>query len=764
MADNKIIAATLKIGVEVDKASQRAAEKALGELSGAGAATLGAGGGGVGKSPAAERGISRPSGSPWGPQRSGVQPPPLGIPLGATPPWAFQQPYFNDKVPSAEGRMAFPTPPGRISWPDPFSARPARGVSSGKIGVNAGSLWDKPLDASSGLLGGQTGSPIVPEIKDLAKAIKKSEDTATKIEKETVKREKKREEDEKKAGSFAHGFWQSALPGFASPFLKKGPGMQQQALGQLTGSLVGGTGRMAMGIAGGLASTVFQGIGGIQQALTAIPGGGIAAGMLGNAAGFSKMALEKQKMELELMPYLGGKGTAGITGAGFKYGALNPLEALSKVGGFLQAGGGTLKGAEQQGMLGMSFAAQQLYGVGGETSGAFLRAGRRGGMAGVEAGGAGAGSRAFTETVADAFKLGLEGSELTSYMKSMAEGISRWEQTGIPVARESIASMAGGLAGMGIGGARGVNVATSMAGVGQGLAMRGPKNMSELMVLQTLGGYKGGGAEDYWQAKLKLEKGGFGAEELGTLYKRMMKAGGSGATAKGTMQMLLSRLGVNIAPSEIDLIAANATGVATIGQKETLARLQADRERVGAKAPRTDKDILGGAAGRVGGAVQKQAGIVTEQMGVGANILDTVQNFEKATTKFASAFENIISGPLAGFSDGLVAMSEESMRYAADIKKRGWLEATTKEIEKQFPTVAKAAETVGDVAYEFIQNVKAMNVGMVALVSPIGMLGVAIKTAVDVAYPDTGTGPAPSSGYSGVSPEPDWMRGWVTAQ
>ena len=605
----------------------------------------------------------------------------LGVVSGSEAAGALGRGFANvGRLPPGSGRTYPRTKEGVLdlsNWEGRGHERKTALTSIDKDGSllsGVGSLGAGGLDKSKAALVVSLDSleqSVTKTAKEMDKAAKETAKTSR--EATALERRKKREEEkiiaaEKKKGTFLHGFLQSALPSPAAAMLARGPGMKQEAFGQVMGASLKGIGT-------GLGNISFSGMAGLQQAVGAIPGvGGFMAGMLGNAASFTGLAIEHQKLGLGMLPYSGGMNKGGISSAGLQYAGLNALESMPIMQNFLQAGGGTLKGAKQQGMSGLPFAAQTLYGIDAETSGAFLRGGRRGGISGVAAGGEGAGGKAFTSTVADGMKLGLEGSELTKYMKIMADGINRWEQTGIPLARESISSLSGGLASLGIGGTRGVNVASSITNAAQGLSMRGPNNMAELMVLRNLGGYAGGGQEEYWKAKLKLEKGNFSEKEMTSMFKQMMLAGGGGAAGKGTMQSLLSQVGVKMSSSEMDLIEASALGTITPAQQKDLAKMRKERERVGKGAPKDSSAILGGAKAGVdteAGLMKQKADLTNLQISVGKQIAGNVLGLETASTKMTAAFTTIVTPALNAFTKGALSLSESALLLAAAIGEKG---------------------------------------------------------------------------------------------
>lgn len=104
------------------------------------------------------------------------------------------------------------------------------------------------------------------------------------------------------AGAFYQGF----LHGLGATFIRRGPGMTRQALGQAAGTFVRGA-----------LSAPFTGLSGITTALHAIPGvGPLGAGALQSAMGNAQQALALQRQELDLGPlvnFAGGGPEGGLT-------------------------------------------------------------------------------------------------------------------------------------------------------------------------------------------------------------------------------------------------------------------------------------------------------------------------------------------------------------------------------------------------------------------------------------------------------------------
>jgi len=94
------------------------------------------------------------------------------------------------------------------------------------------------------------------------------------------------------------------MGGMAGMFMQRGPGFWRQFAGQRIGGMVRGAGVAGQGLA-------FGGVGGMQQALSAIPLGGVLAGQLGAVAGFSQRALQFQQQRLQAAPFAAPVSTSG---------------------------------------------------------------------------------------------------------------------------------------------------------------------------------------------------------------------------------------------------------------------------------------------------------------------------------------------------------------------------------------------------------------------------------------------------------------------
>ena len=313
----------------------------------------------------------------------------------------------------------------------------------------------------------------------------------------------------------------------------------------------------------------------------------------------------------------------------------------------LQAGGGGVGTAQGQGAINAGLAAQTMFGVGGGTSGAFLQGGRRGGLVG----GKGKAGGMLTSALGDAMRLGLEGSEITKYMEQMANGIMQWEQTGIPVNKDSLKSIGEEVGKAGIGGPRGLAIAGGLQNYAQGLSKRGIQSGADFMMLQELGGYKGGGAEEYERALIQMEKmkgasltGAGAGTGMGNFIKKILGTGGEGASGRLHLGKVLQGIGVDASTSEVKAIAMQALGEELSPEQQKMIQSVQSRRKAGAQRAGTldtPGKLLAAAQGEVPGGLQKQADLRNKQINMGAKMLPIVQGLAASSANMATAFTTL---------------------------------------------------------------------------------------------------------------------------
>lgn len=596
-----------------------------------------------------------------------------------------------------------------------------------------------------------------------------------------------RQQDAKQArGGFVQGMMQSMpLP---APFLQRGPGMYRQAAGMMVG------GALRRGV-GGAGAAMFGGVGGLQQALSALPGGGIIAGQLGAASGFAGQALQYQRQRVGMAPYIGatesgaelagarrrlgafqkrtrklsagelatrefaaggvmlpGGGFASpesfegeqllrgrerlaaqgrgptyrvpwterrvgeerdaqykarisrserrearltesvaearkrtIGGMGVRIRGISKQEAMQEAAAITQAAGGQYTGAAgQRRFMETAMAARTRFGIGPDVAGAFGAGARRGGLVGAS----GRGPEALTEALADAMKLGLEGSEINTYMQMTAQGIQRFEQTGIPFKRESVNAMAMELSKAGIAGTRAARMAGGFQQYVSGMGQRGISGGLDIMLLQEFGGYTGkGGAKELKRAMIqaeegaaKLKEGGVGALERGgpmmSVIKKLMAMRGGGESGEFFMRGQLGGMGIAMSTREMDLIAKKARGEGFTKDDRAYVEREAARRKRGALAVAagklgTPEGLIDEAMGLIPASLKKQAEIANTQLAVGKKMLPTIQNLEKSSININKIFTTLAGEPLTKMTKAMEEFTAElgKAKDIADVAK-----------------------------------------------------------------------------------------------
>lgn len=367
---------------------------------------------------------------------------------------------------------------------------------------------------------------------------------------------------------------------------------------------------------------------------------------------------------------------AGLAGEGTTLLGMNQDEALQFLGTILEAGGGTA-GGQAKGFRQTAFAAKTLFGVQGGTSGAFLKAGRRGGVVG----GMGQSSKVFEDAIYRGLQLGLSGSEMNQYLQQIAQGINQFQSTGIQINPGSITALATDIGTAGISATRAMTMAQGMTQYIQGIGGKGVTSGADLMMLRELGGYKGGGAEGFRAARSRLEElqvgvKGKGAKELagspvaGFLKNYLERVGGTQGVKAEMLQRLLGRMGVQGSVKEFDWLAAQLTGAGA--GKEQMAGMGrfAEDQAAGLRevaAIQKGGGLVGAARKTVAARAPNlvaQVQMQNQQIAVGSKVVGVMQSLEKNALNTSTAFANLAKGPLIEVSNAMNAVSTATMEVA----------------------------------------------------------------------------------------------------
>jgi hypothetical protein len=312
-------------------------------------------------------------------------------------------------------------------------------------------------------------------------------------------------------------------------------------------------------------------------------------------------------------------------------------EALAYAGSFLHASGGTLAGAQSNGMLSAAMAAKTAYGLEAGTAGVFQRAAREGGVVG-----GGRGGDMLARLIGDAQRGGREGSEITEYLEEMASAMTEFRTTGIPVNSQSISQLGVTMATSGLGIMRGNAVAQQLAGTAQRISTGGPTNAAEFQLLQTVGEFQGGGMEELETALEKLQTGDYKGAGFREFVRRALAAGGGGANGREALRRAMRTLNAPINVAESKVLERFSTGTMTGDDQKYMDEVAARLEE-GSKAAPGDAIALSqraqGYLKDIGGSLARQAELDNERIRLGKSFVTSLQMLDGSTQNVQRSFE-----------------------------------------------------------------------------------------------------------------------------
>lgn len=160
----------------------------------------------------------------------------------------------------------------------------------------------KQLDLNKAIedMGGAAKAPkhLTDEMERLDKATGRVEQRMRLMNRAHRDHAKSMNDSQRASGGFTQGFLQGAIPG--AGYLERGPGVWRQAAGTALGSSV-------RGMATGIGSSMWTGVGGVAQALGNLPFGlgAPAQAALSAAAGYAGQAKDYNRLQQEARPLLG---------------------------------------------------------------------------------------------------------------------------------------------------------------------------------------------------------------------------------------------------------------------------------------------------------------------------------------------------------------------------------------------------------------------------------------------------------------------------
>jgi hypothetical protein len=362
-------------------------------------------------------------------------------------------------------------------------------------------------------------------------------------------------------------------------------------------------------------------------------------------------------------------------------------EATQAARAMLATGGGYADQVADQGIIGAGFAAKTRFQIGLETSGAFLGAGRRGGAVGAR----GQGGVAFKEAIAEGLQLGLTGSELNRWMQETAQGIQQFQATGIEINTRSVSALAKDISGAGITGTRATTMARGITGGLQQIGQRGIQSGLDLYMLQTLGGYQGGGSTQYRASLMEIEKlagtikkegvGGItGHSKISDAFKGIMQmAGGDTGGQEGMLQSALRSIGVTVSATETNWLARSLRGEEAT--PEQLAAISSERTRQSeGRAELTAIEEAGGleaaarkTVGTYAPGAKAQAALENQQIAVGGKMVGVVLKLEKMALRANTAFTTLAGPTMESVTSSLDQLASKAAAAAESFAKSGGL-------------------------------------------------------------------------------------------
>jgi hypothetical protein len=325
--------------------------------------------------------------------------------------------------------------------------------------------------------------------------------------------------------------------------------------------------------------------------------------------------------------------TAG-EGVGF---GLGPQQTMQFLGQFMGARGGV--GAplmrRQEAM-----AAQALFGVGPQITGAF----ERGGLAG----GGGRGQMGLSRVLATAFITGLKGSRLIEFMQELVGLQQIAEKRGVKIDTGEFVRQTAQLRGAGIAAPQAQRIAGGLNRRAMDIAERGIQGPGDLLALRAFGFDPSGGRRSYIRAITRAE-GGF-AGDPGALGRLLgMVTSGIGGQTPEEQSFFLKRfmgrqmgtpIGMGIATQ---ILGAYRAGGPTEETNEKMAEILRKGQKAG-----TRQNIIGAARRGVGVAAPlavTAAGIQAERIELGGKSAEIFVNLERTGLGMVKLLNTSI-GPL----------------------------------------------------------------------------------------------------------------------
>lgn len=358
-------------------------------------------------------------------------------------------------------------------------------------------------------------------------------------------------------------------------------------------------------------------------------------------------------------------GMQELAKAGRNLGAMDMTQTNQFASQFMGRSGGGLDEALKQHTIQRGIAAQTLFGVGGETTGAFGKAARRGGIVG----GQGNGGQALEDAIKAGMSAGMDQTEVRDFLEEIAGAQQRFMTTGIPVNPKSLAMLQGTAAGTGLGVGRGMAVGSAFANRAQQISQNGPETATDFLMLQKFTNFKGGSLEDLEDAMEKMENlQDLKPEQFLDFIRSLSQGAGGGTAGRFSSRSALKGIGAPIGIKESKTLDAVLSGNASPEQMAQVAAIQQQVAQGARKAQGfTSEGAAAGVVDDSASGVKRQAGIENTLIGAGGGLLKTMQDLEESQAQVVTGLSNL-APTLSALSEGALETAKKVPAIAQSLE------------------------------------------------------------------------------------------------
>jgi hypothetical protein len=316
----------------------------------------------------------------------------------------------------------------------------------------------------------------------------------------------------------------------------------------------------------------------------------------------------------------------------------DPTTGLQMAGQFAQAAGRPVGGAE----LEQAMALQRMTGVGVAQTGEAIRRMR---YAGELSGTGGGDMQGVANLIGSAVSLGLEGSEISDYLREQTGFLNQMANQGIGIDVEKMRALEGTIAQSGIAARwRADDIGRAFIGGAARTGREGPQSAEQFRLMRAFGFTGEGGMEEFFKARMAMQSPAM-AEQLGmaspaealSRFVEEMRVEGAGEFMQaGIIQKSFGNLGVQLGPEEAMQFARGISAAEAEGTQFQI-----------------DTEAASRLVGAMGGSVRAEAGIEAERIGVGGQVAGTMQELSRTVNDLAGTFQNVFGGAMEVAADRL---------------------------------------------------------------------------------------------------------------